>query len=71
MTSATVVHTFTAGTITAQVVRTPGRCQDQFSIVLHGEGSPVDRQEAQQQAEMYIAYQVQLARMAWCPSCGG
>ena len=71
MTTATLVHTATAGHVTAQVMRTLGRCRDEFAIVLQGEGTAEQLDEVRRQAEMFIAYQEQLARMAWCPSCGG
>jgi len=70
MTNATLVHTAIAGSVTAQVMRTPGRCRDDYTIVIHGVGPTSQHDEARRQAEMFIAYQEQIARMAWCPSCG-
>jgi len=71
MTNATLVHTAISGNVTAQVMRTPGRCRDEFTVILQGDGSTAEHDEVRRQAEMFIAYQEQLARMAWCPSCGG
>lgn len=71
MINATMIYTATSGQVTARVMRTPGRCCDEYTILIQGSGTLAERNEVHRQAEMFIAYQEQLARMAWCPSCGG
>lgn len=71
MADATCVFRATAGEVTVRVLKQPGRCRDEFVILLEGEGSDRDAADVRRQAEMFVAYEEQLARMAWCPSCGG
>ena len=69
--TAAVIYSATCGTVTAQVMRTAGRCCDEYAILIQGNGTLVEHDQVHRQAEMFIAYQEQLARMAWCASCGG
>ncbi len=71
MTNATLVHAVNCGPVKAEVYRSPGRCRDTFTVVVQGTGTSEELAQARSQAEMYVAYEEQLARMAWCPSCGG
>ncbi len=71
MTNATLIHTVHCGLVKTQVCRSPGRCRDTYTVVIQGIGTSEELAQAQSQAEMYVPYEEQLARMAWCPSCGG
>ena len=71
MTTAIPIYSATCGNVTAQVLRIPGRCRDEYTILIQGDGTLVEHNEVRRQSEMFIAYQEQLARTAWCPSCGG
>lgn len=71
MATAECVFRATAGEVTAQVMKQVSRCHDEFVILLEGQGSECQRAEVRRQAEMFVAFEQQLARMAWCPSCGG
>ena len=72
------IHTATVGGVTAIVHRVDGREPDYFVTVASSENGHAlflpeqlgAFQEAVNQADMFIKYQEQIARMNWCPGCG-
>ena len=73
------IHTLTVGSVTATVHRVDGRHEADYYVTVAGgnNGQPLFLpeqlgafQEAVNQAEMFIGYQEQIARMNWCPGCG-
>ena len=78
MTPSIPVHKVTIKTVTATVFRVDGFTPDYFVTVTSTENDEAPFlpdeleafQEAVCQAEMFIGYQEQIARMNWCPGCG-
>lgn len=78
MNGATPIYEARVGTVTAAMHRLDGP-QPDYCVALLSERSPEGEfapeelpmiREAVDQSRMFIGYQIQIARMNWCPGCG-
>ena len=79
MTASRPVHTATVGPVTAFVYRVEG-FEVSYYVTISSRGAsngdflPEELPqvaEAARQAQMFIGLEEQIARMNWCPGCGG